>query len=320
MRQMANAWAVVMAGGDGARLRALTRTREGLIVPKQYCSLGRSECLLQDAVMRAQKVVNVAHVSCVVAAQHRRWWSTALSNISDTNIVVQPQNKGTGYGILLALLKLERINPAAIVTLLPADHYFTDDAPIIRTLRLAANLASDNPRTIYLLGTEPAGPDSELGYILPAGGMRRNAAGVAGFTEKPEFSYACELLRLGALWNLFILVGGVGALLKLFESSHSRQAAEMSTALDRQSEGQPNALDVLYETIAPIDFSRDVLELEASRLQVLGVPRCGWTDLGTPQRVEATVRHLSANAGISGARAMTSAPPPLFFDLSTAPV
>jgi mannose-1-phosphate guanylyltransferase len=316
MRHMANAWAVVMAGGDGARLRSLTTTREGVVVPKQYCSFGRSECLLQDAVKRAQSVVSPAHVCSVVAAQHRRWWSTALSGSSDANTFVQPQNKGTGYGILLALLRLERINPAAVVTLLPADHYFKDEGPIIRTLRSAANLASENPNNIYLLGTEPEGPGSELGYILPAEAVHRNAVEVVGFTEKPELSYAQELLRLGALWNLFILVGGIGALLELFEESHSRQISEMKAVLDRESLGDADALEDLYGKIAPMDFSKDVLELQATRLQLMGVSRCGWTDLGTPQRVEATVRHLSASAGI--ARALSRIPAALFFDLSAA--
>ena len=198
MRDMANGWAVVMAGGDGARLRTLTTTQDGVVIPKQYCSLGGSDCLLQAAVKRAQRVVTPAHVCSVVASQHRRWWSTALSPSSEANIFVQPQNKGTGYGIMLALLKLERINPAAIVTLLPADHYFKDEAQIVRVLRSAANMASED-RNIYLLGTEPEGPDGELGYILPAGLVPRNgAADVVGFTEKPEPSYARELIRLGA--------------------------------------------------------------------------------------------------------------------------
>jgi mannose-1-phosphate guanylyltransferase len=319
MRDMANGWAVVMAGGDGARLRNLTTTQDGVVIPKQYCSLGRSDCLLQDAVKRAQRVVTPAHVCSVVASQHRRWWSTALSPSSEANIFVQPQNKGTGYGIMLALLKLERINPAAIVTLLPADHYFKDEAQIVRVLRSAANMASENREHIYLLGTEPDGPDGELGYILPAGSVPRNgAADVVGFTEKPELSYARELIRLGALWNLFILVGGIGALLELFEESHSRQVAAMGAALDRQAAGDSNALRDLYATIEPIDFSRDVLELQANQLRLMVVPRCGWTDLGTPQRVEATVRHLSAASAIS--LPVMRAPAPLFFDLGGAAI
>ncbi len=166
MRHSADAWAIVLAGGDGARLRALTTTRAGVVVPKQYCSFGHSTCLLQDALTRAHSVVAPAHACAVVAAQHRRWWSTALSQVHDTNVFIQPQNKGTGYGILLSLLRLKTINPRAVATLLPADHFFRDEGPITRTLRTAGNLASLNSRAIYLLGADPDGPDSELGYMI----------------------------------------------------------------------------------------------------------------------------------------------------------
>ena len=313
MRHLANAWGIVLAGGDGARLRTLTTTRDGMVVPKQYCSFGRSACLLQDALTRAHSVVAPAHVCTVVAAQHRRWWSSALSQVSDTNIFVQPKNKGTGYGILLALLRLCSINPAAIATLLPADHFFRDEGPITRALRTAGNLARLSPQAIYLLGSEPDGPDSELGYILSAKRPRRKATNVIGFVEKPETNHAKELLTLGALWNLFILIGGVGTLLELFDESYAREVAALRAALDRESAGDTHAVEHHYASIAPMDFSRDVLELQAPRFQVIRVPSCGWTDLGTPQRVEATARDLSARAGIARPYVPHS---PLFFDLA----
>jgi mannose-1-phosphate guanylyltransferase len=316
MRDLANAWAIVLAGGDGSRLRALTTTRDGLVVPKQYCSFGRSACLLQDALKRAHSVVAPPHVCTVVAAHHRRWWSSALSQVQNTNVFVQPKNKGTGYGILLALLKLRAIRPNAIVTLLPADHFFRDEGPITRTLRTAGNLARLNPQAIYLLGSEPDGPDDELGYILPAERTNRKAANVVGFTEKPETSYAKELLTLGALWNLFILVGSIGTLLELFQESYAREVADMSEALDREAAGDGHALEALYDSITTFDFSRGVLELQAPRLRVIRVPSCGWTDLGTPQRVEATARNLSASAGIARPSVMPQSP--LFFDLAAA--
>jgi mannose-1-phosphate guanylyltransferase len=314
VRHLANTWAIVLAGGDGARLRTLTKTRDGEVIPKQYCSFGRPTCLLQDALQRASSVVAAAHVCTVVAAQHRRWWSSALSQVHDTNVFVQPKNMGTGHGILLALLRLSAINPDGIVTLLPADHFFRDEGPITRTLRTAVNLAVLNPQAIYLLGSEPDRPDSELGYILPAERASRTAMNVIGFTEKPAKDYAKELVTLGALWNLFILIGKVGTLLELFEDSYSREIADMRAAIEREKTGDVRALEVHYDRIAPMDFSRDVLELQAPRLQVICVPSCGWTDLGTPQRVEATARNLSASGGI--ARRYPVSHSPLFFDLA----
>jgi hypothetical protein len=104
MRNVASTWAVVLAGGDGSRLREITRTAAREAVPKQFCSLLRKTCLLEDAIRRAQAVASVQHICSVVAEQHRRWWSGALDSVPEHNIFTQPKNCGTAHGILLALL------------------------------------------------------------------------------------------------------------------------------------------------------------------------------------------------------------------------
>jgi len=311
---MTETWAVVLAGGEGSRLRKLTTTQEGLVVPKQYCSLRGSACLLQDALTRAGTVAMSSHICTVVAAQHRRWWTSAVASLNEANVFVQPQNQGTAYGILLALLRLEMRNPSATVILLPADHYFRDEEAITRVLRVAGNLASANPRATYLMGAEPESPDPELGYVLPKERILDRPAAIVGFTEKPKPDYARELLSLGALWNLFILVGSIGTLLELFEEDYPNAVSEMREALKCEAAGDRESVDKLYKGIAPLDFSRDILEVQATRLQVIRVPNCGWTDLGTPQRVEATIRSMTVSAGIAQRRKGLSAP--LFFDLN----
>ena len=103
MRNVLNTWAVVLAAGEGTRLREITTTEAGEIVPKQFCSLQRETCLLEDAILRAQAVAMPQHICSVVADQHRRWWSKALKSLPSQNILVQPRNCGTAHGILLAL-------------------------------------------------------------------------------------------------------------------------------------------------------------------------------------------------------------------------
>jgi mannose-1-phosphate guanylyltransferase len=314
VRGMAETWSVVLAAGEGNRLRTLTTTRQGLVIPKQYCSINRSSCLLQDALKRAATVAMPSHVCTVVADQHRRWWTSAIAGLNESNVFVQPRDKGSAYGILLALLKLEMRNPSAIVTLLPADHYFRDEEAITRVLRIAGNLASANPDATYLLGTDPEGPDAALGYILPVEKALDKPAGIVGFTEKPTTDYARELLSVGALCNLFILAGSVGALLELFEEDYAEKVGQMREAMNCQAAGDRQSLDKFYASVAPIDFALDVLEVQATRLQVLRVPNCGWTDLGTPQRVEATVRRMGASG--DSVRRHIGTNSPLFFDLA----
>jgi hypothetical protein len=41
-----------------------------------------------------------------------------------------------------------------------------------------------------------------------------------------------------------------------------------------------------YDTLAATDLSRDVLERRPQDLRVVRVAPCGWSDLGTPSRLE----------------------------------
>jgi mannose-1-phosphate guanylyltransferase len=299
MRSVSNTWAVVLAGGDGNRLRDITTASTGEVVPKQYCSLQRETCLLEDAIKRAHAVAAPQQICSVVAEQHRRWWVDTLKSLSPQNIFVQPNNRGTAHGVLLALLQIERRAPNAVVLLLPADHYVADEPTLARKLKQASNHAADNQELVYLLGAEPDRPDEELGYIVPGEHPREGAAGVVRFAEKPTTEKARALIREGALWNTLILAGSVRAFLKLFEGHFVSTVKGMRQAIDlAHSELVGHfALEVFYADLETHDFSRDVLERHEQMLQVLRVPSCGWTDLGTPKRVAETVRALTGARG-----------------------
>jgi mannose-1-phosphate guanylyltransferase len=312
MENLSRPWAVVLAGGEGSRLARLTQTSDGVVIPKQFCSLMKTSCLLQDAIERARSVAPTPQVCAVVGAQHRRWWTEALGNIVPANIFVQPENRGTGYGVLLALLQLEAANPDARVMFLPADHYFRDEDTITRTLRLAAYLITANPEATYLFGTEPDSADTELGYIVPVQTARSLAAEVARFAEKPALDEARALVLSGALWNLFILGGTVRAMLKLFNQDYAGAVSAMRAALARDRRATAKgALAELYADLTPFDFSHEILQHQTAPLRVIRVPPCGWTDLGTPHRVALTVRDIA----IQSSKGNSLPESPLFFDL-----
>lgn len=157
-------------------------------------------------------------------------------------------------------------------------------------LRIATNLACANGAAAYLVGADPERADADLGYILPSEAVTDKPVPLYGFKEKPSVDYAQELIALGALWNLFILIGSVGALLQLFDEGHAALVRDLRHAL---SDETGLALNALYSKLQPLDLSRDVLELQAHRLQVIRTSHCGWADLGTPKRVAATVRSLA---------------------------
>jgi len=58
---------------------------------------------------------------------------------------------------------------------------------------------------------------------------------------------------------------------------------------DTMIEVRLDTLAAIYQKLPSVDFSHDLLEPQATKLRVLGVPPCGWNDLGTPRRVVETL-------------------------------
>ncbi|MFI4889820.1 MAG: BON domain-containing protein [Steroidobacterales bacterium] len=98
---------------------------------------------------------------------------------------------------------------------------------------------------------------------------------------------ATGLVNDGALWNAFILAADSSTLATLFKT----RVPEVYARVQAIADGHAAAGDV-YPDLPVIDFSREILEGSESILRVLPVGACGWTDLGTPQRVVDALRHM----------------------------
>jgi mannose-1-phosphate guanylyltransferase len=280
-------WAIVLAAGDGTRLRSLTTDREGIAVPKQFCSLDGGPSLLALALERAARVASSARIASIVASRHRHWWRGELSSLVRENIIVQPDNRGTAAGVLLPLLRVLDRDPKASVVLLPSDHFVGNETTLARVIRRALELIERGSRSLYLLGITPDEPDTGFGWIVPAEREGRSVYRVQRFVEKPPQSLAAQLMLQGGVWNSFIIAGTGAALLAMFQ----RRLPEITAAMLQACGDQANAtvaraaLAQLYQALPDHDFCRDVLQGEEEHLRVLKVPQCGWTDLGTPERV-----------------------------------
>jgi mannose-1-phosphate guanylyltransferase len=288
-------WALVLAAGEGRRLRSLTTSSSGIAVPKQFCSLYEGPSLLEQTLSRAGAFCDSARICVVVAAQHRSWWQPALRALPAGNVIVQPQNRGTANGILLGLLAIARRDPAARIVLLPSDHHVRQEAILAAALRGALARLERQSETVLLLGVQPEEGDPELGYIVPGAPDGAGLLTVERFIEKPSAARARELIGAGGLWNTFIVVSRARTLLTLLERSMPQNLERMSAALGHGAgAAAAQALAELYERLPTVDFSSDVMTGQESVLRVLPVPRCGWTDLGTPRRV---VQALSTAGG-----------------------
>jgi mannose-1-phosphate guanylyltransferase len=291
MSNQGNVWAVVLAAGDGSRLAALTTDRHGRHVPKQYCSLNGHMTLLQQAVERARRVVPPERIRVIVADQHRDFWRTALATLHADNVIVQPRNCGTAIGILLCVLTILRRDAQAHIVFLPADHHVTKEQVLAERLQAALDAGKRYPARLVVLGTTPTAADPALGYIIPGYPSPDGTHEVEEFIEKPGVARAQRLCAMGALWNTFIFTARGTALLAMLRDRLRTIVARMETAI--ADDAGHRELAELYTHLPSIDFSREIARGTESRMRLLAVSECGWSDLGTPERVTSTLRRLA---------------------------
>jgi mannose-1-phosphate guanylyltransferase len=296
-----HAWAVILAGGEGARLRPLTRLLSGDDRPKQFCSLAGPRSLLADTMSRVGARADPARTLHVVCSKHERFYRRDLFGIPPSQVLSQPSSRGTTAAIAYALASIRARGPLAeeaLVGFFPADHYYADHAAVRRTLAAAYATAASHPDRIVLVGAQATEPETEYGWIqpgplVPSGRVTKGAGGgvrrVAGFWEKPSVELATDLLRQRCLWNTFISVGRVAAFTALLEDG----VPDLWSRFVRARSVGREAIEAIYADIGPCDFSHAVLSRRCDRLAVVELTHAaGWTDLGRPARAMAVLsRH-----------------------------
>src|SRR6267142_3147511 len=140
-------WAVILAGGDGTRLRSLTRTISGDDRPKQFCPIIGGRTLLDQTSRRVALSVASERTLTVLTRTHERFYTPLLKNAPKARLVVQPDNKGTAPAILFSLLRIAQLSPTATVAFFPSDHYFADDEEFMSHIESAFNATQTNPET-----------------------------------------------------------------------------------------------------------------------------------------------------------------------------
>jgi mannose-1-phosphate guanylyltransferase len=205
---------------------------------------------------------------------------------------VQPSNRGTGIGVLLPLLVIEKTEPKANVVCLPSDHYIAKEDVLARSLqRATAARRGVDPDRLTLLGIRPSAPDTALGY-LTASPDTGDVRPLLSFIEKPDREQAARLIRQGGVWNSGIIVGLLQAVFYLYSRHAPGLLRNLRPIVKAWSDpGVPCAdLIAFYGKHDELDFSREMLQKQPARLQMLMVPPCGWSDIGTPARLVTTLR------------------------------
>src|SRR3990172_2029010 len=123
----ARLWAVVLAGGQGMRLRPLTRRIHGEARPKQFAAVLGARSLLRQTLDRAATAIPLARTVAVTVDEHAGYVMHEIEQGLMPRVLEQPADRGTAAGVLLPVHWVSRQDPEAIVVVLPSDH-FIDDA------------------------------------------------------------------------------------------------------------------------------------------------------------------------------------------------
>jgi len=300
-------WGLVLAAGDGSRLEGYVRELKGSSLPKQYVNVIGRRSMLEHTFDRAERLIPASRILTIVSAHHLAHTEARrqiASRPSDT-VILQPENKETGPGILLPLMHLYKRCPEAVVALFPSDHFILEEERFMDYVELAAQAVARNPDRIVLLATEARRPETEYGYVVPCdeGGQLSfwGARRVAHFAEKPDPDRAQRLATAGALWNTMIMVFKAKNLLNLTKALYPDLYQRFYGILDVLGESKEKAkVKDLYRNLKPLNFSKDIMQRLLAEFSwtvyVLPMLNVFWSDWGSPQRIINALQALGVNA------------------------
>lgn len=287
-------WGIILAGGDGVRLRSLTRSISGDDRPKQFSPLLGGQTLLARTRLRIAEDIDPDKTIFVLTQAHQLFFEKELVGVPSRQMVVQPSNRGTLPAILWGLLRVARLDRTAVVALFPSDHYYADEQKFMAGVTSAFNCAETDTAHVILLGAVAKHAETEYGWIEPdsivSGDFDSLLMRVKQFWEKPSYQIAKHLLNRGCFWNTFVMVGSVRAFLDMIRHAHPELYSAFERPLSLPSlELEDAAMRCVYNPLPTADFSKEVLSVSTEALTVASLGDSGWSDLGDPRRLITTL-------------------------------
>ena len=183
-------WGIVLAGGEGVRLRPLVRRMLGEDRPKQFVKLLGPRSLLRQTLDRAALGISPERTVVVTVRQHLGYIAEEFEGAAQPPyVLVQPADRGTAAAILYAAQWIAWRDPAATVVGPPVRSLHPGRGHLHGPRPAGGRGARPAPRPRALLGGQPTSPEREYGWIEPGApidGDNGVVSRVRQFWEKPS--------------------------------------------------------------------------------------------------------------------------------------
>lgn len=261
----------ILAGGSGERFWPLSRQSR----PKQFLSFDGGPSLLQRTVHRAAPLCLPEKLTILT---HRDLAEATRQHCPGIRVVAEPARRDTGPAAALATALALASDPEAIVVLLPADPWISDDALFREDLATAIAQARTSD-ALLTLAIPPTHPATGFGYLeastLPSPGT---VFDVRRFIEKPDLANAQSYLRTGGYyWNAGIFVWRADVFLNQCRSL----APTLADFIENWPAGQGIPDDYEQRFAALPKISVDFAVMEKARHVAAVHARFEWDDIGT---------------------------------------
>ena len=266
-----------MAGGVGSRFWPVSTAD----FPKQFHDmLGSGHTLIQKTFSRLSKIIPTENILILTNTRYKDIVLEQLPEISESQVLLEPQMRNTAPCILYASLKIKKSNPNAVMVVAPSDHWIEDENEFARNLEKCFESCSQQ-NILMTLGIKPSFPNTGFGYIEYDINDKNEIKKVAQFREKPDYQTAKNFLQAGNfLWNAGIFIWSVSSILELFEKYQPQMFSLLNNGLESyNTKNEQHFIDQNYGLAENVSIDYAILE-KATNIFVLPAT-FDWNDLGT---------------------------------------
>ncbi|WP_034924530.1 mannose-1-phosphate guanylyltransferase [Gillisia sp. CAL575] len=270
-------YAVIMAGGVGSRFWPVSTSK----FPKQFHDmLGTGHSLLQKTYMRLSKILPYENILILTNEEYVDLVQEQLPKLDTKKIIAEPAMRNTAPCILLAAMKIKKINPNAVMIVAPSDHFINDENAFAADINLAFEAASEED-ILVTLGIKPTFPNTGYGYIKYEKDDGKDLQKVENFTEKPTLRNAKKYLEEGNyVWNAGIFIWKASYIAESFKTYLPEMFSLFNDGeKDLNTSKEEKFIKDTYPDAKNISIDYAILEKSDS---VFVIPATfSWSDLGT---------------------------------------